>query len=163
MYGMRLFGTSVTRRAVAACLYCCSFAPSSRVFAARRQFCVANTAAAFLVHSRPAPTRQLHLDGNRLVASASTAASGSQTIAGGDAGRGKKVEAPPPPRPIVGYHTDDEDHWVAQLGCGHFQHVRHDPPMIERPWVLTEEGRASFLGYELSCKKCGAGAPKDSR
>jgi hypothetical protein len=28
---------------------------------------------------------------------------------------------------IVGYHKDDDNDWVAQLHCGHFQHVRHIP------------------------------------
>ncbi|GMV48724.1 DUF3565 domain-containing protein [Nitrospirales bacterium NOB] len=55
---------------------------------------------------------------------------------------------------IVGYHQDDEGHWVADLQCGHGQHVRHQPPMTSRPWVLTEEGRRSFLGTYLNCKKC---------
>uniref|UniRef100_A0A6U3B6V0 DUF3565 domain-containing protein n=1 Tax=Entomoneis paludosa TaxID=265537 RepID=A0A6U3B6V0_9STRA len=59
------------------------------------------------------------------------------------------------PQPIVGYHLDEEGHWVAELACGHAQHVRHDPPWMERPWVLTEKGRNSFLGYKLSCKHCG--------
>mmetsp|Transcript_27698 Transcript_27698/g.81387 ORF Transcript_27698/g.81387 Transcript_27698/m.81387 type:complete len:139 (-) Transcript_27698:193-609(-) len=66
-------------------------------------------------------------------------------------------------QPITGFHTDNEDHWVARLACGHFQHVRHNPPMSERPWVLSKEGRKSFLGYKLICKKCAAGAPKDVR
>ena len=44
---------------------------------------------------------------------------------------------------IVGYHTGDENHWVAELDCGHFQHVRHDPPVVSRPWVLTQAGRTS--------------------
>jgi hypothetical protein len=30
-------------------------------------------------------------------------------------------------RRIVGFHRDDERHWVAELECGHGQHVRHDP------------------------------------
>lgn len=64
-------------------------------------------------------------------------------------------------RPITGFHTDSEGHWVAELACGHFQHVRHNPPWMERPWVLTEEGRSSKLGVELDCKKCDAGAPRD--
>lgn len=62
---------------------------------------------------------------------------------------------------MVAYHLDEENHWVAELACGHFQHVRHDPPIVTRPWVLTEAGRTSMLGYELNCKKCDAGAPKD--
>jgi len=43
--------------------------------------------------------------------------------------------------PITGFHLDDEHHWVAELRCGHFQHVRHDPPWTLRPWVVTEPGR----------------------
>jgi len=29
--------------------------------------------------------------------------------------------------------------------------------MTSRPWVLTEEGRRSFLETELNCKKCEEG------
>lgn len=65
-------------------------------------------------------------------------------------------------QPITGYHTDVEGDWVAELACGHVQHVRHKPPWIERPWVVTPEGRASMLGFELACKKCDEGAPKDT-
>jgi hypothetical protein len=64
-------------------------------------------------------------------------------------------------RPIVGYHQDEEQHWVAELECGHNQHVRHDPPWINRPWVVTAEGRAQKLGALLACKKCDEGAPRD--
>ena len=63
---------------------------------------------------------------------------------------------------IEGYHLDDEGHWVAELTCGHFQHVRHNPPMVSRPWVLTKEGRKNMLGYKLECIKCDEGAPKDT-
>ena len=38
---------------------------------------------------------------------------------------------------IVGYHKDVENDWVAELECGHFQHVRNKPPFINRPWVAT--------------------------
>lgn len=64
-------------------------------------------------------------------------------------------------RAIVGFRTDDEGHWVALLDCGHRQHVRHDPPLVERPWVLTEEGRASRLGVLLDCVRCDRGEPVD--
>ena len=43
---------------------------------------------------------------------------------------------------ITGYHLDEEQHWVAELACGHNQHVRHNPPWVSRPWVTTPEGRA---------------------
>jgi hypothetical protein len=59
-----------------------------------------------------------------------------------------------PPRRIVGYHQDEERHWVAELDCGHNQHVRHEPPLASRPWVITGEGRASHLGTVLYCKRC---------
>ncbi|GAA5524265.1 hypothetical protein Maes01_00820 [Microbulbifer aestuariivivens] len=62
---------------------------------------------------------------------------------------------------INGYHRDGEGHWVAELACGHFQHVRHDPPWQNRPWVLTAEGREERLGASLECRKCDAGAPPD--
>jgi hypothetical protein len=55
---------------------------------------------------------------------------------------------------IIGFHQDGEQHWVANLVCGHTQHVRHNPPWQSRPWVITEEGRASKIGSTLECKKC---------
>jgi hypothetical protein len=58
------------------------------------------------------------------------------------------------PQPIIGFHLDEEDHWVAELACGHGQHVRHDPPWMLRPWVLTQEGRAERIGKILYCKRC---------
>jgi len=62
---------------------------------------------------------------------------------------------------IVGFHQDDEQHWVAELACGHNQHVRHDPPWVNRPWVVSIEGRTATLGKMLACRKCEQGAPKD--
>jgi len=62
-------------------------------------------------------------------------------------------------RRIKGFDTDDKGHWRAELDCGHFQHVRHDPPLTTRHWVLTEEGRASRIGLELDCKRCDEEAP----
>jgi hypothetical protein len=64
-------------------------------------------------------------------------------------------------RAIAGFHQDAEQHWVAELECGHDQHVRHDPPWINRPWVITPEGRTSAIGRMLRCRKCEAGAPRD--
>lgn len=58
---------------------------------------------------------------------------------------------------IVGFHQDEARHWVADLACGHTQHVRHDPPWMVREWVTTEEGRASRIGNSLDCKKCDEG------
>ncbi|HEY5939436.1 MAG TPA: DUF3565 domain-containing protein [Gemmatimonadales bacterium] len=57
-------------------------------------------------------------------------------------------------QPIAGFHQDEDGHWVAELACGHQQHVRHDPPWQVRSWVITEEGRRSRLGTTLECPKC---------
>lgn len=57
-------------------------------------------------------------------------------------------------RRIIGFHQDDEDHWVAELECGHTRHVRHQPPWEARLWVLTAEGRSSRLGTVVPCAEC---------
>ena len=64
-------------------------------------------------------------------------------------------------RSIVGFGIDEEEHWRAKLECGHYQHVRHDPPLIAREWVTTKEGRAAKLGTKLNCVKCENRAPRD--
>jgi hypothetical protein len=55
---------------------------------------------------------------------------------------------------IVGFRQDDVGDWVAVLACGHGHHVRHNPPLVERPWVLEAAGRARFVGFELDCRIC---------
>ena len=65
-------------------------------------------------------------------------------------------------QPITGYHKDDRDDWVAELACGHFQHVRHDLPWQSRPWVESPAGRQGMLGHPLDCRKCEEGAPADA-
>lgn len=57
-------------------------------------------------------------------------------------------------QPIVGFHRDEEGHWVANLACGHGRHVRHRPPFQERAWTQTLEGRQAMLGVRLECRKC---------
>ncbi len=57
-------------------------------------------------------------------------------------------------RRITGFHQDEHGEWVAELSCLHGQHVRHRPPFIERPWVLTQEGRDGRLGTEIECPLC---------
>jgi hypothetical protein len=60
----------------------------------------------------------------------------------------------PMQRAIVSFEQDEELHWRAVLACGHRQHVRHLPPLVSRPWVLTEEGRKSMVGRRLDCIQC---------
>ena len=62
--------------------------------------------------------------------------------------------APRPARHIVGFHLDDAQDWVADLECGHSVHMRHNPPWQNRPWVLTEEGRAERIGMAVDCLRC---------
>ena len=59
-----------------------------------------------------------------------------------------------PESPIRAFHQDEESHWVADLECGHSQHVRHRPPIEVREWVLTEEGRRGRIGASLPCRLC---------
>jgi hypothetical protein len=63
---------------------------------------------------------------------------------------------------IVGFELDEVGDWRAILACGHRQHVRHNPPLVSRPWVETAAGRARFLGYPLACKLCDKAAPNDT-
>lgn len=55
---------------------------------------------------------------------------------------------------IIGFEQDEIGDWRAILACDHRQHVRHNPPLVNRPWVLTEGGRRDFIGQELQCKVC---------
>lgn len=64
-------------------------------------------------------------------------------------------------RRITGYHQDADAHWVAELECGHSQHVRHDPPWQNRPWVISESGRADHLDTLLNCLLCDSLLPYD--
>lgn len=57
-------------------------------------------------------------------------------------------------RRITGFHQDPEGHWVAELECGHSQHVRHDPPWQVRAWVLEPQSRTKRLGTALNCVRC---------
>jgi len=57
-------------------------------------------------------------------------------------------------RRITGFSQDDQGDWVAALSCLHGQHVRHRPPFQDRPWVLTEAGRAGRIGTDLDCPLC---------
>jgi hypothetical protein len=48
-------------------------------------------------------------------------------------------------RRIPGFHQDEESFWVAELECGHQQHVRHNPPMtLRKTWALPDNGPNNF-------------------
>ncbi len=47
---------------------------------------------------------------------------------------------------ITGFHQDEDLHWVADLACGHTQHVRHDPPWQSR----CQRARVLFAQYSLA-------------
>jgi tellurite resistance-related uncharacterized protein len=64
-------------------------------------------------------------------------------------------------RAISGYHQDNECDWVADLSCGHGQHIRHRPPFQPREWVLDAEGRDARLGMPLDCPLCDRAEPPD--
>jgi hypothetical protein len=55
---------------------------------------------------------------------------------------------------IIGFYQDELGDWIANLACQHGQHVRHNPPLVSRLWVLTSKGRTSFIGHELDCTLC---------
>ena len=55
---------------------------------------------------------------------------------------------------ITGFLQDDEGDWIAELACGHRQHVRHRPPLDPRPWVLDATQRAARIGTSLRCRLC---------
>lgn len=57
-------------------------------------------------------------------------------------------------RPVSGHHQDEEGDWVAELSCGHGQHIRHRPPFLLREWVLDAGGRGARLGTPLDCPLC---------
>lgn len=64
-------------------------------------------------------------------------------------------------QPIRDFDIDEDGDWRAKLACGHYQHVRHSPPLTVREWVLTENGRRTRIGKELNCIKCDNGEPAD--
>lgn len=74
-----------------------------------------------------------------------------------------ECEREPDRRPLLqGFHQDAEGHWVAELSCGHTQHLRHQPPWQNRAWVLDPAQRQRLLGQPFACGWCAAQtAPMD--
>lgn len=57
-------------------------------------------------------------------------------------------------RAITGFHRDNAGDWVAELDCGHRQHMRHKPPFAEREWVESKSGRDGRIGERIECPLC---------
>ncbi|MBM3657941.1 MAG: DUF3565 domain-containing protein [Actinobacteria bacterium] len=57
-------------------------------------------------------------------------------------------------REIVGFRQDEAGDWIADLACLHRQHIRHQPPFSERPWVLDPAARAARIGTGWDCPLC---------
>ena len=55
---------------------------------------------------------------------------------------------------LTGYRQDEEGHWVAELSCGHTQHLRHLPPWQNRAWVEDPELRQRRIGEPFECGWC---------
>jgi len=62
---------------------------------------------------------------------------------------------------ITGFRQDPEGDWIAELACGHTQHMRHRPPWQNRAWVTTEAGRAAKVGAAIECPSCRMPEPPD--
>jgi hypothetical protein len=59
-----------------------------------------------------------------------------------------------PDTTITGFHQDEAGDWIAELACGHTQHVRHRPPWQMRPWVLDPAAREARVGQPIACPLC---------
>jgi tellurite methyltransferase len=55
---------------------------------------------------------------------------------------------------ICGFSRDEDDDWVAEVSCGHDQHVRHRPPFQLREWITDAVGRDSHVGTAIECSLC---------
>jgi hypothetical protein len=63
-------------------------------------------------------------------------------------------DASPMQTTIQGFHQDELGDWVAELRCGHTQHMRHRPPWQNRSWVAQEAERAQRIGAVIDCSLC---------
>jgi len=66
------------------------------------------------------------------------------------------------PVTIIGFHQDEDGHWVVELSCGHTQHLRHQPPWQSRAWVLDPVQRAEKIAQGFECGWCAQGSVNDN-
>ncbi len=50
---------------------------------------------------------------------------------------------------------------MAELGCGHSQHIRHAPPFRLAPWVLDDDERNARIGVDISAGYAINRSPRD--
>ena len=55
---------------------------------------------------------------------------------------------------LLGFHQDEDGHWVADLSCRHTQHLPHQPPWQNRAWVIDPVQRQRHLGQPFACGWC---------
>jgi hypothetical protein len=63
---------------------------------------------------------------------------------------------------VTGFHQDEDGHWVAELSCGHTQHLRHQPPWQSRAWVMDPAQRQEKIGQPFACGWCAQGMVSDN-
>lgn len=63
---------------------------------------------------------------------------------------------------VTGFHQDEDGHWVAELSCGHTQHLRHQPPWQSRAWVLDPAQRIEKIGQSFDCGWCAQAPVSDN-
>lgn len=63
---------------------------------------------------------------------------------------------------VTGFHQDEDGHWVAELSCGHTQHLRHLPPWQSRAWVLDPAQRNEKIGQSFDCGWCAQAPVSDN-
>lgn len=63
---------------------------------------------------------------------------------------------------VTGFHQDEDGHWVAELSCGHTQHLRHLPPWQSRAWVLDPAQRIEKIGQAFDCGWCAQAPVSDN-
>lgn len=64
-------------------------------------------------------------------------------------------------RKITQFHDDSAGDCYALLDCLHTRHFRHNPPFDDRPWTLSEDGRAGMIGETTECVRCDRGELPD--
>lgn len=52
---------------------------------------------------------------------------------------------------------------MAELACGHRQHLRHEPPWQVRAWVTDAAERAARIGAPIECPLCDRERPRMTR